>query len=665
MKKLLHFFILLALLPAISSAQIYVKVGGTGDGSSWQNAAGNLRNTLFSASAGSEVWIAAGTYHPVECNPCSIQDRNESFWIPSGVQVYGGFSGNETSLNQRDWLTNRTILSGDIDQDNSLINNSYSVIFTLNVNAETVLDGLHIVMGNADGNSLSLEDRESSGGGWFNAAVDRGLAVPTVRNCAFSRNYAKAFGGAIYNLGSFFAENSPTYENCVFDRNKAVFDGGGMYNNGSFGGVCEPRITNSRFRDNIAGTTDLGSAGAIFNNGIEGQANPIIINTKFTRNSSSLEGGAIYNQGKEGNSSPELVNCVFWQNSSDLGGVMYNLGAEGRALPRVTNCTFYDNFARNGAAIFNNGANGGNANTYVTNSIFWKNEAETGKTFFNIIAKPQIHYSLVEEKDCTALNQSLDDLSQVICGSTVLFNINPKFVNPTSGDFQLNYNSPIINFGDNSAVGNNATDATENNRIHLGQIDLGAYEYNGPVPTRMDELSVVAEGGSIQLNWSTQNEYQNAEFLVQRSIDSLNFETIATIKSQGDATTPQIYTYEDQFPEAGFTNFYRLQRMDKDGCFEYSMIQSAFIEVGETSAILAPNPTVSTSILEINLERPTNVDVQVVTPYGQVISRPVNEMLERGRTLVPIEINDGLAGMFYVYVRLGSKRYGYPLLVIK
>lgn len=665
MKRLLHFFILLTLLPVLTQAQIYVKEGGIGDGSSWQNAAGNLRNTLFAAPTGSEVWIASGTYYPTECNPCSIQDRSESFWIPTGVKVYGGFAGNETTKEERDWVSNRTILSGDIDRDNSLVNNSYSVIFTLNVNEQTVLDGLHVTMGNADGNSPSLEERETSGGGWFNAAVDRGLANPIVRNCTFSRNYAKAFGGAVYNLGSFFAENSPIYMNCVFDRNKAVFDGGGMYNNGSFGGVSEPLIANCEFRDNIAGTTDLGSAGAMFNNGIEGQANPIIWNTKFLRNTSSLEGGAIYNQGKDGNSSPELVNCVFIQNSSDLGGVMYNLGAEGRSLPRVTNCTFYDNFARNGAAIFNNGADGGNANTYVANSIFWKNEAETGKTFFNIIAKPQIHYSLVQEKDCTALNQTLDDLSDVICGNTVLFNVDPRFINATSGDLRLNYNSPVINYGDNSAINNIMMDAAEGSRIHLGQIDLGAYEYDGPRPTQLDKFSIENIEGTIRLDWSTKNEYQNAEFRVQRSTDSLNFTTIATIKSQGDADMPQIYAYEDLEPAVGFTNFYRLQRIDNDGYFEFSLTQSAFIEVQETSAILAPNPTRSSTILEINLEKETPVDVQVISPYGQILTQPVDGTLGRGRTLVPIEIEAGKTGMFYVYVRLGNKRFGYPLLILE
>lgn len=664
MKRLLNFLIFLIFAQLAANAQIYVKEGGIGDGSSWQSAAGNLRDVLFSASSGSEVWVATGTYYPTQCEPCSLNDRNISFFIPSGVAIYGGFAGHETQREQRDWVNNPTVLSGDIDQDNSLSNNSYSVIFTVNVNEQTTLDGLQIIMGNANGSNPSLEERETSGGAWFNAAVDQNISNPIIRNCTFFRNFSKGFGGAVYNLGSFFAESSPMYMNCVFDRNKAVFDGGALYNNGSFGGVSEPVISGCEFRDNVAGTTDLGSGGAIFNNGIEGQANPVIWNTKFTRNAASLEGGAIYNHGKEGNSSPELTNCVFYQNSADLGGAIYTLGAEGRALPRVTNCTFYDNFAENGAAIFNNGSNGGNANTFVTNSIFWGNQAAVGKTFFNILAKPQIHFSLVEEKDCSALNKTLDNLSDVICGSEVLYAVDPKFVRASNGDLQLNYNSPVINIGDNSAISNMMEDASANSRIHLGRVDLGAYEYDGPLPTQMDTLSVQNVEGTILISWKTLNEYQNEGFQVQRSTDDINFEVLDLIKSKGDATTAQTYAYEDPLPEVGFRNYYRLQRLDKDGCFEYSESKSVFIEVVETGASLSPNPAREGTILEITLEKDSEVNVQVVTPYGQVISNPVNGLKNRGKLLVPINIESGSTGIYYVHVQINSRKYGYPLVVL-
>ncbi|MCB9297152.1 MAG: hypothetical protein H6559_29120 [Lewinellaceae bacterium] len=51
----------------------------------------------------------------------------------------------------RDWAVYETTLSGDIDNDGTLANNSYHVIFNNNLNNTAVLDGFTVSGGNADG----------------------------------------------------------------------------------------------------------------------------------------------------------------------------------------------------------------------------------------------------------------------------------------------------------------------------------------------------------------------------------------------------------------------------------------------------------------------------------------------------------------------------------
>jgi len=55
----------------------------------------------------------------------------------------------------------------------------------------------------------------------------------------------------------------------------------------------------------------------------------------------------------------------------------------------------------------------------------------------------------------------------------------PRFLNPSTGDFHLQTNSPCINAGNNSAVAS-ATDLDGNPRIVGGTVDLGAYEFQTP-----------------------------------------------------------------------------------------------------------------------------------------------------------------------------------------
>ncbi|TVL96910.1 MAG: hypothetical protein CV087_23105, partial [Candidatus Brocadia sp. WS118] len=106
---------------------VHVKIGGTGDGSSWGNAMGDLHEALKIAGPGTEIWLASGKYLTTPTD-----DRTISFVIPDSVRLYGGFTGKEDSLGQREPLKNLTILSGEIGQP-SKDDNAYTVIYTKNV----------------------------------------------------------------------------------------------------------------------------------------------------------------------------------------------------------------------------------------------------------------------------------------------------------------------------------------------------------------------------------------------------------------------------------------------------------------------------------------------------------------------------------------------------
>jgi hypothetical protein len=78
---------------AVGSTQgktIHVKVGGTGDGSSWSSAYGSLQDALDSAEPNDSIWVAEGTYKPTKLyDPCDV--RTATFQMKNGVGIYGGF----------------------------------------------------------------------------------------------------------------------------------------------------------------------------------------------------------------------------------------------------------------------------------------------------------------------------------------------------------------------------------------------------------------------------------------------------------------------------------------------------------------------------------------------------------------------------------------------
>src|SRR5690606_29847203 len=101
-----------------------------GNGWSWGAAINDLRQAMADVSlyggAVKEVWVAKGTY-----DPAVVSFRGDTFNLPSGVRFYGGFSGGETSLSQRDIIGNRVFLTGSIGAA-GIADNSFHVVTAVN-----------------------------------------------------------------------------------------------------------------------------------------------------------------------------------------------------------------------------------------------------------------------------------------------------------------------------------------------------------------------------------------------------------------------------------------------------------------------------------------------------------------------------------------------------
>ncbi|MEI7726587.1 MAG: right-handed parallel beta-helix repeat-containing protein, partial [Bacteroidota bacterium] len=171
---------------------------GSNNGSSWANAFTDLQSALNSTChSKTQIWVAAGIYKPT-----SGTDRGISFAMKNGVALYGGFNGTETSLTERNWKTNVTILSGDIGTPNDNGDNSYHVFNNSGLNNTAILDGFTISDGRAYGGNPNQD-----GGGMYNYA-----SSPKVNNCIFLNNSVRYTGAGMFN--NWYS--SPKLVNCSF-----------------------------------------------------------------------------------------------------------------------------------------------------------------------------------------------------------------------------------------------------------------------------------------------------------------------------------------------------------------------------------------------------------------------------------------------------------------
>ncbi len=438
----------------------FVSKNGDGtNGLTWNTAYTNVQAALTTVTNGDEIWVASGVYTP----GISTLD---SFVLPTDVAIYGGFATTETTRTQRDWEKNITVLSGDIDNNdgkdvNGVVtvtvnisgSNSFHVVTSNGVSANTILDGFTITAGQANGSNLLKR-----GAGMLNING----SVPTLANLTFIGNVAIDGGGLANDIGS-----SPTVTNVTFRNNSADY-GGGMYNtNGS-----RPILNDVYFINNRA---------ARFGGGLRNwNSSPTLTNVFFVGNLGG-SGGGIANENR---SIPIMTNIIFVGNTGDYGGGMYNNVS---SRPTLTNVTFANNSANTGGAIAND-----NASSTVFNAIFWLNTVtNTAPVAYNASSSLTLNDSLVQGGCPTG----------TICNGTLLtndplFSHNPDagdgdwstFNDNDYGDLQLQQSSPAIDNGENGVV-TALTDIAGNVRIQNGIVDLGAYEFNVP-----KMLSVFTDG---------------------------------------------------------------------------------------------------------------------------------------------------------------------------
>lgn len=519
--------------------RLYVTTTGAGNrtGTSWENASDNLQAMIDVAGDEEAIWVAGGTYTPVS-NPFGTEDpRDHCFYIEDPIQLFGGFAGTESEVEQRNPEEYPTILNGDVLGDDQIsgagesltLSNSSDNLYHVvvlnrisNTSTGNRIDGVVIRGGNANGEgSIDFDFYEwsrSNGGGLYMFSSE-GLELNQVQ---ITRNQAAEMGGGIYSEGG----STSGLMNSQIDFNKARKGGGAAY----FGGG--PRIQNSEFTDNLSqlqggalwyylssspldqvtveGNYSQGFGGGMY---IEYYSTPRISNSRFTRNRAATGGGAIYCKesdpqpfnrspvlvsntllenndarfggaiGNESYSSFDLWNSVAIGNrSTDRGGVFYNVS---NSSILIANCTILNNYAANmGGVAYNQSAE----EVTIRNTVLYNNTIQPDP------ASPPIRNTIDNvNTNFFGFNNIADDgMLQtedlfVLLEDPFLESDNPKgadqiYGTADDGLFPVGIYNPMIDKGVTFTSSNNPDplDFTGNSRILNGRVDIGAYEYRGP-----------------------------------------------------------------------------------------------------------------------------------------------------------------------------------------
>lgn len=291
-------------LPATRIRYVKPTATGTGDGSSWDNASGDLQKMIddladnnVSQQAG-EVWVAAGTYKP-QSQLISGMNYSASFRMRDGISVYGGFAGTESSKLERvkksamPWdFQNPTVLEAAYYESKLAWTNSKwtvgsdsrHVVWFAPMSGEsdftriTTLDGVTVQGGYAQGNTGLDDFKTDRGGGVYMDGANAYLS-----NCIVRENYATGNGGGVY------LKNGRVQTSLIYNNN-ADADGGAVYVENR-GLVYRSMLTNN---------SALNGAGVYLYNGAEASSDDpdhpeyLILSTCVVSNNTVRGNGAVY-----------------------------------------------------------------------------------------------------------------------------------------------------------------------------------------------------------------------------------------------------------------------------------------------------------------------------------------------------------------------------------
>ena len=145
------------------------------------------------------------------------------------------------------------------------------------------------------------------------------------------------------------------------------------------------------------------------------------------------------------------------------------------------------------------------------------------------------------------------------------------------------------------------------------------------LPLTWGSFTVTPVDEQASLAWSTLQESNTANFLVQRSEDGTTFTTIGTVKASGNTTQPTNYGFTDPSPALTGFDYYRLQEVDLDGHPSYSAIRVTSFGKGNSVVVqTSPNPV---------------TDLLNITALADNITIVINDM--NGRILRTLHYDQG------------------------
>jgi hypothetical protein len=514
--SILFFVLSVSIVSAQTIPTFYVKTaqdGGsdTNTGTSWDQAFETIQTAIDIGAlyGNAQVWVAKGTYHPtLLTNPNSTDTMAKAIIMKPGVMLYGGFVGNETDLDERDYELNETIISSDINGDDTWVwNNNQWIVSNIDDNY------LNVILFSGEHGSFNL--RSGFDGFTITGAKSRsGIYArdyevsqntesvqisPMICNNKITRNISTIASGGI----AFIIGGTNNYSNTIIAGNKIYNNKGGgasirIHADGSISLHNSIIIEKNEFFYNSG---DKGGGLYTYSSSYS-QTTSFLISDNTFYNNYANEGGGMYLMTSFGDSiSYTIQNNLIYNNTANwMGGGVEIINFH----EVICNFVMRNNLIVNNRAIESCGGgflakpfSGSEYGSVVIelklfNNIIWGNRAPVDNQIHNNenAYTVNMHHCAIED-GFSGIGLSEDN---ILIDTLNDSSYGPQFINPSntcgidenteSTDWHYsNACSPCVDAGSNQFTQNLYQDFDANPRIYnSGTVDIGPYEFQGVHP---------------------------------------------------------------------------------------------------------------------------------------------------------------------------------------
>jgi len=179
-------------------------------------------------------------------------------------------------------------------------------------------------------------------------------------------------------------------------------------------------------------------------------------------------------------------------------------------------------------------------------------------------------------------------------------------------------------------------------------------------PIVLSEFTGIFDRDHILISWQTESQVENAFFLLQRSGDGSEWETIERREGAGTTQRSISYRHTDRRISPGKSYVYRLQDISYSG--ETALSHTITVTVPEdavSEAIqlgpLYPNPFNPRIAIPLSLMQRERIDLRIIALDGRCIELICNDILESGTHIFFWEPRELPSGLYLI--RLHTSEY--------